>query len=243
MVMRILAAFLALLFISHAKAEVYIENMTSPEVSAAIRAGRNVAIIYAGSTEQNGPHMVLGKHNVMAHRLAGMIAEKLGNALVYPVLPFAPTGDPSRRSGHMRYPGSVSLRADVYGAVIEDVALSAMASGFKYVLIMGDHGEGQDMLEKVARALDKETRPYGVRVFHVGSVYEATPGGHAGREDTSMLMAADGSGVRMDKIDEAGPANGADSSPKGASIEEGEMLSESRVNAAVKEIRGLTAAH
>ncbi len=241
--MRILVALLALFMILPARAEVYIENMTWPEVSAAIKAGDDIAIIYAGSTEQNGPHMVLGKHNLMAHRLAGMIAEKLGNALVYPVLPFAPTGDPAKRSGHMRYPGSVSLRIDVYGAVIEDVALSAIAAGFKYVLIMGDHGEGQGMLAKVASELDKGARPYGVRVFHVKAVYMKMPGGHAGREDTSMLMAVDGKGVRADRSDEAGPSNGADSSPKGGSIKEGEKLIESRVNAAVKEIRSLTAGH
>ncbi|HQT25904.1 MAG TPA: creatininase family protein [Burkholderiales bacterium] len=243
--MRLAAALLALLLISPAWAEppVYIEEMTSQEVGASIKAGRNIAIIYAGSTEQNGPHMVLGKHNFMAHRLAGLIASELGNALVYPVLPFAPTGDPEKHSGHMRYPGSVSLRLGVYGAVIQDVAVSAIASGFRYVLIMGDHGGGQKMLSAVAEALDNGSRPYGIRVFYIGSVYSAMPGGHAGREDTSMLMAIDGGGVREGKLKDAGPWNGADSSPEGASKEEGERLIRERVNAAVSEIRRLIAAH
>ncbi len=235
MVLRILAALFALLLVSRANAEspIYIEEMTSPEVSASIRAGRNIAIIYAGSTEQNGPYMVLGKHNFIAHRLAGMIARQLGNALVYPVLPFAPTGDPEKHSGHMRYAGSVSLRMDVYGAVIRDVALSAMASGFRYVLIMGDHGGGQKMLSAVAEALDAASRPYGVRVFYIGSVYAEMPGGHAGREDLSMLMAIEGSSkwVRAGLV-----------AKTGASREEGERLIRERVNAAVSEIRKLTAA-
>src|ERR1044071_8633447 len=71
---------------------VYIEDLTWTEVRAAIQAGKTTAIIYTGSTEQNGPHMALGKHNFVAHYVAGQIAEKLGNALVYPTLPFAPTG-------------------------------------------------------------------------------------------------------------------------------------------------------
>lgn len=247
MVLRILAALLALIVISPARAEssVYIEEMTWPEVAASIKAGRNTAIIYTGSTEQNGPHMVTGKHNFIAHSLAGTIARELGNALVYPVLPFAPTGDPARLSGHMRFPGSVSLREDVYGAVVLDEALSAIAAGFRYVLIMGDHGGGQEQLASVAKKLDSGAKPYGIRVYYIGSVYSRMAGGHAGREDTSMLMAIDPEGkwVRKDRIGEAGSGNGADSSPQGASVEEGRRLIRDRVNAALQQIHAVIPAH
>jgi len=79
---------------------VYIEDLTWPEVKAAIAAGKTTAIIYAGSTEQDGPHMALGKHNFIAHYAAGEIAKKLGNALAYPTMPFAPTGSRELRTGH-----------------------------------------------------------------------------------------------------------------------------------------------
>src|SRR6201998_4563642 len=92
---------------------VYIEDLTWPEVKAAITAGKTTAIIYAGSTEQNGPHMALGKHNFIAHYAAGEIAKKLGNAFVYPTMPFAPTGSNELRTGHMRFPGSVSINDEV----------------------------------------------------------------------------------------------------------------------------------
>ena len=72
---------------------VFIEDLTWTEVRDAISAGKTSAIFYAGSTEQNGPHMVLGKHNFVARHVAGSIAKSLGNALVYPIMPFAPTGD------------------------------------------------------------------------------------------------------------------------------------------------------
>src|SRR5216117_3920448 len=71
---------------------VFIEDLTWPEVQTVVTNGKAVAIYYAGSTEQNGPHMALGKHNFIAHYVAGRIAQELGNALAYPVLPFAPTG-------------------------------------------------------------------------------------------------------------------------------------------------------
>src|SRR5277367_3117460 len=81
------SAILSVLFLaaSVARAQsVYIEDLTWPEVRDAIASGKTSAIIYAGSTEQNGPHLALGKHTFIAHYLAGRVAEELGDALVYP---------------------------------------------------------------------------------------------------------------------------------------------------------------
>lgn len=67
-----------------------IEDMTWTEVRDAVAAGRTTAIYYAGSIEQNGPGLALGKHLFVAHYLAPKIAEQLGNALVYPTMPLPP---------------------------------------------------------------------------------------------------------------------------------------------------------
>ena len=85
---------------------VWIDDLTWPEVRDAIAAGKQTAIIYVGSSEQNGPHMVIGKHNFIARSLAQRIAEELGDALVYPVLPYAVTGNAITRTGHMRFPNT-----------------------------------------------------------------------------------------------------------------------------------------
>ena len=63
-----------------AQRSVYIEDLTWPEVQQAIQSGKTNAIIYIGSTEQNGPHMAIGKHNFIARWVAGAIAIKLGDA-------------------------------------------------------------------------------------------------------------------------------------------------------------------
>src|SRR5689334_858954 len=117
--MRIAVTALALVAssVSAQVRSVYIEDLTWTEVRDAQRAGYTTAIIYTGSTEQNGPHMVLGKHNFIARELAGRIARELGHALVYPTLPFAPTGTLNPKAGHMRFPGSVSLSAESYRLV------------------------------------------------------------------------------------------------------------------------------
>jgi len=57
-----------------AQRSVYIEDLTWPEVQHAIATGKTNAIIYTGSTEQNGPHMAIGKPNFIARWLAGAIA-------------------------------------------------------------------------------------------------------------------------------------------------------------------------
>ena len=88
---------------------VFIDDLTWPEVRDAIVGGKRTAIIYVGSSEQNGPHMVIGKHNFVARALAQRIAEELGDALVYPILPYAVAGNALTRTGHMRFPGTVTL--------------------------------------------------------------------------------------------------------------------------------------
>ena len=69
---------------------VFLEDMTWVEVRDAIKAGKTTVIIPTGGTEQNGPHMVLGKHNYLVKYKAGETAKRLGNALVAPVVAYVP---------------------------------------------------------------------------------------------------------------------------------------------------------
>jgi len=194
---------------------VRIEDLTWTEVRDAIAAGKTTAIYYAGSTEQNGPGLALGKHIFIAHYLAGNIAEQLGNALVYPTMPFAPTGnwgvttpgtiDPAKRTGHMQYSGSVNISEETFGAVAHDVALSAISAGFKNVVLMGDHGGGQSALKKVAEQMDAEWAPKAIHVYYIPDLYYKEKDlmkdylpkhgmpvdEHAGTDDASELMYVD----------------------------------------------------
>ena len=63
-------------------AEVEIERMTWIEVRDRIADGATTIIIPTGGTEQNGAHMVLGKHNFIVAETARLIARALGDALV-----------------------------------------------------------------------------------------------------------------------------------------------------------------
>jgi creatinine amidohydrolase len=234
-----------------------IEDLTWTEVRDAIATGKTTAIYYAGSTEQNGPGLALGKHIFIAHYTAQRIAEELGNALVYPTIPYAPTGDPIKKTGHMRFPGTVSLSEDTFGAVAREVALSAIAAGFKNVALMGDHGGGQQTLKKVAEALNAEWSPKGVHVYYISDLYykekeqmkeyltkhNMVIDEHAGIDDTSevMFVDKDNKWVRKDKLAPDNGKMGVRGDPTQASTGLGKMFVEFKIRNAVNQIRSLTA--
>src|SRR5437764_6921904 len=103
---------------------VFIEELTWTELRDKIAAGKTVAIVPIGGTEQNGPHMAIGKHNVRVKLLAGKIAAALGTALVAPVLPYVPEGALDPPTAHMRYPGTLTVPDDAFRKTIEYTARS-----------------------------------------------------------------------------------------------------------------------
>jgi creatinine amidohydrolase/Fe(II)-dependent formamide hydrolase-like protein len=95
-------------------ASLYVEDLTWTELRDLIAAGTTTIIVPIGGTEQNGPHMAIGKHNIRVRLLAGKIAAGLGNAVVAPVLPYVPEGNLNPPSGHMRWPGTISVPEDSF---------------------------------------------------------------------------------------------------------------------------------
>lgn len=259
----VLSLMLAASAISAQTPSVYMEDLTWMELRAAIAGGKTSAIICAGGTEQNGPHMALGKHNVIAHYVAGQIAHQLGNALVYPVLPFSPAGDAAEKIGHARFPGTISLSSELYLGVMRQEAQSAIAAGFKNVLLMGDHPGGQKELQLAAENLDADWRAKGVRVFYVPDVQakamqqanaymaqrKIVPGGHAGVWETSMMMLLSQiekqQWIRHDQLTAAKgqpePATGISGDPSPATVELGRVFMNYKVRGAVEQIRTLLA--
>jgi len=180
--------------------EVEIEMMTYPEIYSAIHErGKTTVLIYNGGTEQRGPHAILGGHTLMARAIAPMIARQLGNALVAPILPYStnPAGgiDP-------KFPGSIGLSSELFTKLNEAVVDDMAKEGFKNIVLMGDHGGGQDELKKLAAAVDAKYAPQGTHVYFSPAVYEQSRtdlaawltskhlplSNHAGISDTSIML-------------------------------------------------------
>jgi creatinine amidohydrolase/Fe(II)-dependent formamide hydrolase-like protein len=132
---------------------VFLEELTWLEVRDAMRAGTRTVIIATGGIEMNGPYLALGKHNYVLRATTEAIARKLGHALVAPIVPFVPEGDIDPPTGHMRYPGSISLTADSYKRLLTDIAASLRTGGFEHIILIGDSGGNQTGMKEVAADL------------------------------------------------------------------------------------------
>src|SRR5918999_3897918 len=144
---------------------VWIEEMTWMDVRDALKAGKTTVIIPTGGVEPNGPWLVTGKHNYVLRANCDAIARKLGNALCAPIVAFVPEGRIEPPSGHMRSPGTISLRQETFEALLTDVAHSLKMHGFKNIIMIGDSGGNQAGQKAVA---DKLTAQF------AGSAFVAT---------------------------------------------------------------------
>ncbi|MGE4066414.1 MAG: creatininase family protein [Vicinamibacterales bacterium] len=253
-----LLVVLAMPHVAHAQSDsLFIEDLTWEEVAAAIKAGKTTALFYTGGGEQNGPHLAFGKHNAVARAVVERIAKELGNALIYPVLPYSPAGDPSKKEGMLAFPGTSSLTDETYGMVARDITLSAATAGFRDIILIGDHGGGQDVLKQTAATLDARLRPSGTRVFYCDDLYYksrdefsaylhehgVTGEGHAGVEDTSAILYVKPEWVRKDKIAGKDPAKGVEGDPRQGTAALGKVQQDLKVKVAVAQIRAQVASH
>src|SRR6266446_6069129 len=155
LVLTLLSAMTPRVFAA-APASVFLEELTWPELRDEIRAGKTTIIVPIGGTEQNGPHMVLGKHNVRVKVLSEKIALALGNALVAPVMAYVPEGGISPPTSHMRFPGTISVPDQTFQQLLEYAARSLKLHGFRDIVFLGDHGGYQKDEQAVADRLNRE---------------------------------------------------------------------------------------
>lgn len=234
---------------------VFLEDLTWIEARNAIAAGKTTVIIPTGGTEQNGPHIVLGKHNYLVKYKAGEIAKQLGNALVAPVMAYVPEGEINPPTGHMRFAGTISLPEDVFTKVLEYAARSLKQHGFIDIALVGDSGGNQAAQKVVAATLNKEWAATNVRVHHITAYYPGRGddwvmtqgvsaedvGTHAGTHDTSSLMYLNPSMLRFNQMQlgKAGDGQGHIGNPAKATALFGQQILAMQVGDAVKQIQDL----
>lgn len=151
---------------------VFLEELTWLEVRDALRAGKTTVIIPTGGIEQNGPYLALGKHNYILRATTDRIARELGDALVAPIVPFVPEGEIDPPTGHMRYPGTVSVRAVTFHYLLVDIAQSLRVHGFKHIILIGDSGGNQQGMGAVAGELAAEWAEVGTTIHYIPEYYD-----------------------------------------------------------------------
>jgi creatinine amidohydrolase/Fe(II)-dependent formamide hydrolase-like protein len=132
---------------------VFLEELTWMEVRDAMRSGKTTAIVATGGIEQNGPYLALGKHNYVLRATTAAIARKLGNGLVAPIVAFVPEGTIDPPTGHMLYPGTITVRQETFKALLTDIAASLKTHGFRQIVMLADSGGNVQGMKEVAAEL------------------------------------------------------------------------------------------
>lgn len=243
---------------------VQLQDLTWTELREQIAAGKTTIIIPIGGTEQSGPYVALGKHNARVAWLAQKIAEGLGDALVAPVIAYVPEGSYAPPSGHMRFPGTITVPDAAFEQVLESAANSFAVHGFRHIVLLGDHGGYQKDLQRVVARLNKRWAVSAARAFAPPEYYAASSAGydkilrqhgyrddeigtHAGLADTSLQLAVAPRMVRVDKLHGAGKPGGAEGvyggDPRRATAALGQLGVDLIVRQTIQAIRKDTAGH
>ncbi len=234
------------------------DELTWMEIRDLIASGYTQVIVPTGGIEQNGPFLSTGKHNVILEAACPAIAKKLGNTLCAPIIKFVPEGSIEPPSGAMRFPGSISLRAETYRMLLDDIASSLKQTGFKNIIFIGDSGGNQTGMEIVAKKLNQRWSGSGVLAHYIPDYYNpgwgeterfteevlgVTETSNDGHHDdiwvTAMMMVTDPEQVRYQQRIDAGLAsiNGVEITPIDKTIELGRKMQEFRAEFTATAIR------
>lgn len=239
-------------------ATVQLEDLTWTELRDQIHAGKTTIIVPIGGTEQSGPYVALGKHNMRVKVLSERIAQGLGNAIVAPVIAYVPEGSYAPPTSHMRFPGTITVTDDVFEKTLMSAANSFKIHGFRNIVFLGDHGGYQKDIHNVVAQLNSAWAGSGVRAFAPPEYYGTSSDGytqilrqhgvpdneigtHAGLADTSLLLAVAPRMVRSDSLRNAPQPGTADGvyggDPRHSSVELGKLGTDAIVSRTIESIR------
>jgi len=173
------------------------EEMTWPDIKAAIEQGFTTAVVGVGSTEQHGPHLPTMTDARIGEEVAHLVALKLGDALQ------ARTVDVGVSEHHLAFAGTLSLRPETLKMILRDYVDSLVSSGFKRIVFVPTHGGNFATVEQVI-VESREAHP-GIEVTGYTDLLGLTgflnqvsaehgitaeeSGAHAGENETSIMMA------------------------------------------------------
>lgn len=170
-----------------------LENLTSPDVGALDRDGV-ACLLPLGAVEQHGPHMPLGTDSMICHAICKEAAARLpGRVLVLPPPWYGLSPH------HMRFAGSITLRAETLMALAGDIVDSLVNHGFRRIVLVNGHGGNASLAGLLAATLGHrhhgKARVAALTYFQlaaeaINDIRESGPGGagHACEIETSLIQ-------------------------------------------------------
>jgi len=185
-------------------------RLTFQEVRSSLR-DTSILCLPMGSMEQHGPHLPLNTDSVLAEAFTRKIVERWGDT--YDLWQLPPVSAGLSRE-HDWAPGTLSLSVAGMTAYLRDLGREiARSLPARNVLIINGHGGNRGILE----ALGREFRgDFGLNIgaLHLGALISpvtdaAIPEIHAGRDETSAMLALAPELVRKERLADAkGPSGG-----------------------------------
>jgi len=186
---------------------VLIEEMTWPEVRAAIDGGKRRVIVMLGAMEQHGPHLPIGTDTYLGYATGERLARRLGDALLAPVVSLGYS------VGHLPMAGTVTIAETTLETIIVDVCRSLAHHGFREIILLCSHGGNYRAIRTVLSRIREEHRE--IRISTITDFDEwlehtkkfaaregldmARLGVHAAQGETSLMLAHRPDLVQMDK--------------------------------------------
>lgn len=155
-----------------------------------------------GSIEQHGPHLPLNTDTVIAESLTNRIIERWTPSYDLWCLPAMPIG---LSWEHAWAPGTMSLSTTGMATTLRDWAREIVrALPARNVLFVNGHGGNRGILESVMPELSTELG-LNLCAMHLGGLMSPVPDSglpeiHAGRDETSLMLALAPHLVRIDRI-------------------------------------------
>ncbi len=163
------------------------DRSTSPDVAGLARSGATL-LIPAGSTEQHGPHLPLTTDTDIAVAIATGAAFRHGGLVVAPALAYGSSGE------HEGFAGTLSIGQDATEMVLLEIGRSA-SRDFAHTIVVSTHGGNSEPVGRAMARLRAEAHP-------VAAWSPTWPGDlHAGRTETSLMLAIDPERVRLDRAE------------------------------------------
>jgi creatinine amidohydrolase/Fe(II)-dependent formamide hydrolase-like protein len=173
---------------------VWINKLTWMEVRDRIAAGATTVILPVAAVDANGPYLVTNKHEVTLGQVCEGVARAMGNVLCAPALDYSRQGNIDPPSGQMRYSGVMSLRAETFATVIDDIASSLRQHGFTDIFFITDKGTNAPDLRVIAAKLNERWKGVGATAYYLDEQYTRD-----GRLDEKFLK--DSLGIEEPKND------------------------------------------
>ncbi len=147
-------------------------------------AAQSILVVPLGATEQHGPHLPYTVDTEIATRLAEELAGSRADMVLAPALPYGSSGE------HAGFPGTLSIGATATEAVLTELGRSA--DDFAGLLFVCAHGGNAEPLRAAVARLRYEGRDARAW-FPPGSPTDS----HAGRTETSVMLALRPAAVRL----------------------------------------------